>query len=55
MKTSSDAEQFALGKVELSRVDAAKMAWMALDVDAGDGADTDLEGDESAGCGGAAV
>ena len=30
MKTSSDAEQFALGRIETNRVDAAKMAWMAL-------------------------
>ena len=30
MKTSSDAEQFALGRVETNKVDAAKMAWVAL-------------------------
>ena len=30
MKTSSDAEQFALGKIETNRMDTAKMAWMAL-------------------------
>src|SRR5271170_5167521 len=30
MKTSSDAEQFALNRTESNRVDAAKVAWMAL-------------------------
>jgi len=30
MKTSSDAEQFALNRIETNRVDVAKMAWMAL-------------------------
>src|ERR1700753_406293 len=30
MKTSSDAEQFALARIATSKVEAAKMAWMAL-------------------------
>ena len=37
MKTGSDAEQFALNKVETSRLDAAKMAWMALTLTPGMG------------------
>src|SRR5271163_2748627 len=37
MKTSSDAEQFALNRIEPSRVDAAKMAWMALTLTPGMG------------------
>jgi DNA processing protein len=37
MKTSSDAEQFALGRPETSRVDLAKMAWMALTLTPGMG------------------
>src|SRR5271163_1205289 len=37
MKTSSDAEKFALGKSELNRTDAARMAWMALTLTPGMG------------------
>ena len=37
MKTSSDAEQFALGRIETNRVDLAKMAWMALTLTPGMG------------------
>jgi DNA processing protein len=37
MKTSSDAEQFALNRIEPNRVDAAKMAWMALTLTPGMG------------------
>jgi DNA processing protein len=37
VKTSSDAEQFALGRIETNKLDAAKMAWMALTLTPGMG------------------